>query len=239
MELTVTPTRRLPLKLRQVVRGFLDRFVDTYATKSYSQEGEDMILRRIFGLKNDGFYVDVGAHHPRRYSNTNHFYKLGWSGINIEPNPQSMSLFRASRPRDVNLQMGVSDQAGLLEYFVFEEPAINTFDAELAKSRIAATPYRLLETIRVPVEPLGKILAQHLPPGREIDFLSIDVEGLDYKVLCSNDWDSFRPACVVVEALGTPLERAQDSDVYAFMTDHGYELIAKTFNSLIFRKRAG
>ena len=234
----MTLARRLPLKARQVVRGLLDRLVDTYATKSYSQEGEDMILRRVFGLKNDGFYVDVGAHHPRRYSNTNHFYKLGWSGINIEPSPDAIKLFRTRRPRDVNLQLGVSDEAGLLEYFVFEEPAINTFDPALARSRIAATPYRLLETVAVPVEPLGKILARHIPPGREIDFFSIDVEGLDYKVLRSNDWERFRPLCVMVEALGTPLERAQDSDVYAYMSSHEYELIAKTFNTLIFRKRA-
>jgi hypothetical protein len=59
------------------------QFFDSYATKSYSQEGEDMILQRMFGEKKHGFYVDVGAHHPRRFSNTYSFYRRGWSGINI------------------------------------------------------------------------------------------------------------------------------------------------------------
>lgn len=229
-------TRRLPLWLRQAVRRLLDGFVDTYAAKSYSQEGEDMILRRLFGLKNDGFFVDVGAHHPRRYSNTNYFYKLGWSGINIEPNPDAMRVFRAGRRRDINLELGVSDRAGLLKYHVFEEPALNTFDEKVAKSRVENTPYKLKRVIDVRVERLDDILTDNLPAGRDIDFLSIDVEGLDFKVLQSNDWQRFRPKCVIVEALGTPLEQVRESEVYLFMARAGYELIAKTFNSLIFRK---
>jgi FkbM family methyltransferase len=229
-------TRRLPLWLRQVVRRLLDGFVDTYATKSYSQEGEDMILRRLFGLKSDGFYVDVGAHHPRRYSNTNFFYKLGWSGINIEPNPDAMRVFRSGRRRDINLELGVSDRAGLLKYHVFEEPALNTFDEAVAKSRLENTPYKLKNIVDVRVERLDDILTENLPRGREIDFLSIDVEGLDFKVLQSNDWQRFRPKCVIVEALGSPLEHIKESAVYLYMVRQGYELIAKTFNSLIFRE---
>ena len=42
---------------------------------SYSQEGEDMVLQRIFAQKEYGFYIDVGAHHPKRFSNTYLFYK--------------------------------------------------------------------------------------------------------------------------------------------------------------------
>ncbi|MDE0952382.1 MAG: hypothetical protein OSA45_14010, partial [Halioglobus sp.] len=45
-----------------------------YARRTYSQEGEDMILQRIFGQRREGFYIDVGAHQPFRYSNTYVFY---------------------------------------------------------------------------------------------------------------------------------------------------------------------
>jgi len=84
----------LPIGLTEWLRIVLDK----YALKSYSQEGEDMILRRIFEDNETGFYVDVGAHHPARFSNTNYFYKRGWRGLNIDAMPGSMSKFKKYRP---------------------------------------------------------------------------------------------------------------------------------------------
>ena len=108
---------------------------------SYSQEGEDMVLSRIFSDKSKGFYVDVGAHHPMRFSNTYSFYKRGWQGINIEPNPDSISMFKRYRPRDINLNCGIAWNKGNLEYYMFDEPALNTFDGDVLKSRISNTSY--------------------------------------------------------------------------------------------------
>lgn len=61
--------------------------------EAYSQEGEDLVLNRIFGEQATGYYVDVGAHHPFRFSNTAIFYKKGWCGINIDPLPGSKFCF--------------------------------------------------------------------------------------------------------------------------------------------------
>ena len=196
-----------------------------------------MILRRIFEGRDPGFYVDVGAHHPRRFSNTNYFYRRGWRGINIEPNPDAVRIFESTRPRDINLQLGVSDRAGSLTYYRFDEPALNTFDGKLAASRQANTSYKLLGTVEVPVERLGAVLSAHLPAGQHIDFLSVDVEGLDFAVLQSNDWEQFAPQCVLVEALGTSLNDVKDSGVFQYLCGKGYELVAKTFNTLVFRKK--
>ena len=85
-------------------------FFDGYAKKSYSQEGEDLILQRFFEKQAVGFYVDVGAHHPRRYSNTYLFYKKGWSGINIDAMPNSMKRFDKYRPRDINIEKPISEK---------------------------------------------------------------------------------------------------------------------------------
>ena len=84
--------RYIPASIKLFLFSLSHIFFDLYAIKCYSQEGEDMILRRIFEEKN-GFYVDVGAHHPRRFSNTYYFYKQGWTGISIEPNPQAAKAF--------------------------------------------------------------------------------------------------------------------------------------------------
>src|ERR1700676_3422099 len=106
--------------------------LDQFSCLSYSHEGEDMVLRRIFHTQTSGFYVDVGAHHPYRFSNTCYFYRRGWRGINIDPNPDAIMAFRRDRPSDVNVCVGVSDIAGVLSFPLFNEPALNTFDSTLA-----------------------------------------------------------------------------------------------------------
>ena len=79
-----------------------------YMNPSYSIEGEDRIVRALLWQKHDkGFYVDVGAHHPFRFSNTYLFYTQGWSGINIDATPGSMKAFNKYRPRDINLEVGI------------------------------------------------------------------------------------------------------------------------------------
>jgi len=228
----------LPSSLKPSLFKALSNVFDLYAIKSYSQEGEDMILRRIFEGQEHGFYVDVGAHHPRRFSNTNYFYRRGWHGINIEPNPDAIRAFQSDRPRDTNLAIGISNRAETLTYHLFNEPALNTFDAALVKSRLANTPYRLVKTIDIPVDRLANVLKKHLPIAQKIDFFSIDVEGLDLAVLESNDWQMFRPKCVLAEALGNSLEETLRGDVFLFMKSQGYELVGKTFNTLIFREHA-
>src|SRR5688500_1440642 len=103
-----------------------------YASQSFSQEGEDLILRHIFKGKREGFYVDVGAYHPMRFSNTYLFYSMGWRGINIDATPGSMSAFRAVRPRDTNLQLAISDRNETLTLMMFDEPVLSTFSPDVA-----------------------------------------------------------------------------------------------------------
>ena len=97
----------LPGAVLQAYRYIKLDILNGYAVKSYSQEGEDMVLYRIFEKQKSGFYVDIGAYHPKRFSNTYFFYKRGWRGINIEPNPEAIKLFKKYRVGDINLEMGV------------------------------------------------------------------------------------------------------------------------------------
>jgi FkbM family methyltransferase len=203
----------------------------TYHNLSFSQEGEDGVLVRIFERQQKGFYVDIGAHHPQRFSNTYRFYLRGWRGINVDPLPGSKTRFDALRDRDINLEIGVANEPGVLTYFSFEEPALNTFDSEVALSRTSA----LLERREIPVFPLKQVLSENLPSGEAIDFLSIDVEGLDLAVLRSNDWTKFRPRYVLAEALGMrDVRDVQQTELHAFMENVGYSLYAKTMNTLFF-----
>ena len=211
---------------------------DSWQTVSWSQEGEDRILSRFFGHKADGFYVDVGAHHPKRFSNTYLFYRRGWRGVNIDAMPGSMAAFRQMRPRDINLECGVGPKDDTLTYHIFTEPALNGFSEQLSQSRHAAdTSARLVETRPIRVRPLGDILGEHLAPGRTIDFMSVDVEGLDLEVLRSNDWSLFRPKFILVEVLGSTWETLNSSEVTKFLSDRGYDIVAKCTNTVFFRLR--
>lgn len=206
---------------------------------SYAQEGEDRVLLhllyRLHGgkYKNDGFYVDVGAHHPYRFSNTCLFYKRGWRGINIDAMPGSMSVFRKRRSRDINLESGVGQKTGALKFYVFNEPALNTFDEGLAKSRCNDL-WHIKSTVVVPISPLSELLKKNLPEGQRIDFLTVDVEGFDLDVLQSNDWQIYRPLVVLVETLGLSFEDLASDSVTEYMRSLGYIVYSKTVNTTFF-----
>lgn len=227
------------LKLAKVIPNSLKNFikeklVDMYSSKSYSQEGEDMILRRIFETKGKGFYVDVGAHHPKRFSNTYYFYKKGWNGINIDPLPGTKVLFDRVRPRDINVEMGVSLSPNNITYYMFDDPALNSFSEELSLDRDKNTNYKIINKKIIQTNKLSSILEAHLPKGITIDFISIDAEGFDLEVLKSNDWEKFRSKMILVEILGTDLNSVHKSVIHQFLTSIEYKLLAKTFNTFFY-----
>jgi len=208
--------------------------------KSYSQDGEDMVLHSFFEVHSKsykGFYVDVGAHHPVRFSNTYFFYKKGWRGINIDATPGSISLFDWFRKRDVNLEVGIGPERDNLIFYCFDEPALNTFSKEIAQERASGGRYKIRKEVRVPIQPLSEILEQHLPSGQKIDFLSVDVEGLDEVVLRSNDWTRFRPTFVLAEDSNFQIgsQNFEEAGVYQFLHTNDYTLVAKTQRTLIFK----
>ncbi|WP_246828938.1 FkbM family methyltransferase [Synechococcus sp. PCC 7502] len=207
-----------------------------YHELSFSQEGEDRILARIFEGQESGFYIDIGAHHPQRFSNTYLFYLKGWRGINIDAMPKSMDIFNSLRPRDINLEIPISENPELLTYYEFDESALNTFSLSLAQQRINQTNYKLIFETQLQSQPLAQVLDKYLPKDQTIDFLNIDVEGLDYQVLISNNWEKYRPRFVLVEDLDLKsLNKLNNSKIYSLLQEHSYILVSKTINTLIFQ----
>ena len=208
---------------------------DPYINYSYSQEGEDMVLKRIFDNQTNGFYIDIGAHHPKRFSNTYNFYLKGWKGINIDAMPKSMDLFNKIRPRDINLELGVGQKEEELYYHIFNEPALNSFSKELSETRDKAQDsYFIKDVIKVEVKPLNKILDTHLI-NNEIDFLNVDVEGLDLDVLKSNDWSKYRPKFVLVEILSSNLHDIDKDPIFQLMKEKNYIIFSKQVNTVFFK----
>ncbi len=204
-----------------------------YKNVSYSQEGEDLILKRHFEGRGSGFYVDVGAHHPVRFSNTYYFYRKGWNGINIDAMPGSMRLFKQFRSRDTNLEIAISDSKMELDYFIFSEPALNGFSKELSETRSSKT--KLLATKKITTLRLDEILDQHLPKGVRIDFMSIDIEGLDLQALKSNNWQKYRPEFILIEIYNLKMNELHQNEIYSFLSAQGYELVSKSVYTCIFQ----
>jgi FkbM family methyltransferase len=207
-----------------------------YALKSYSQEGEDMILRRLFEKQRTGFYVDVGAHHPKRFSNTYFFYKQGWNGINIDAMPNSMKAFESIRPRDINIEKPVSDKKQVLTYYAFNEPALNGFSKELSAERAnKSNNYHIIFEKDIDTATLEEILDKNLPKNQEIDFLSIDVEGLDFMVLKSNNFEKYKPKVILIEILGNNFADIENNEISKYLKTHNYSVYAKAVNTVIYR----
>ena len=197
-----------------------------------------MIIKALYEAKKGykGFFVDVGAHHPVRYSNTKYFYNRGWNGINVEPTPTAIKAFELFRKRDINLNIGIGAAPQQMKFYCFNEPALNSFSEEVSK-RIdrESAKYKIIKEVDVDVLPLSDVFDKHLPANTKIDFLSIDVEGLDYQVLLSNNWGKYKPEIVLVEE-SVDVDDLSKSPIYTFLKGEGYHFFAKTPRTCFYRR---
>jgi FkbM family methyltransferase len=189
----------------------------------YSQFGEDIVLKG-FILRNitDGFYVDVGCYHPKKYSNTYQLHKKGWRGINIDLDRLKIKAFNWARPEDHNVTAAVSDQKSTVKVYNFGHYSLDsTLDEHTAfKNREKIEGVREVET-----RTLSEIIESSPFAGRQIDLLSIDTEGHDLNVLKSLDFEKYKPRLVIIETHLMNMDQIMESELYKFLKKNGYYLI--------------
>jgi FkbM family methyltransferase len=177
--------------------------------------GEDIFVRRFFKEYKKGIYVDVGSYHPFKGSLTLDLYKKKWSGINIDLSKTSIDLFKISRPLDINLRAAISDYDG--KTFYYENSPINQQNSLIENSQA--------KKIEIDCFKLNTILDKyHI---KKIDYLNVDAEGNDFKVISTFDFQRFKPILVSIEFNDYDFENLIVSDIHKLMNYNNFKLISK------------
>lgn len=204
-------------------------------TISWSQGGEDLALLAYLKDIKNGSYIDVGAHHPDRFSVTRHLYQRGWSGVNLEANPALLEEFERRRSRDINLNfaVGVKDQ---YELAVFNESAISTINLEW-REKFKQEKQTINRMVTVPGKTLLEVIDKYFP-ARQLDLLTVDAEGSDLEVLESLQLETLaphrKPVWIMVETVGE-LTHAQNQEHVKLLLSNGYEIVSVLPMSTILR----
>ena len=197
--------------------------------KSYAMDGEDTAIN-VFNKKKDrGFYVDIGAHHPIQRNNTHLLFRKGWEGINIDVNQFSIELFNFLRPNDLNLQIAVSDKEGEISFFYQKKfSQLNTTDKEIAKENFQGN----FQEKKVKCQTIQNILDNSKYKNKKIDFLNIDVEGAEMKVLNTLNFEIYDPSLICIEILGYREMQSEqrekeikNNEIFKFLVNHGYKKV--------------
>jgi len=165
---------------------------------SYAQDGEDVVLHRALADVGEGCYVEVGGNDPTELSVSRAFYDAGWRGVVVEPVAAYARRFRAQRPRDTVVEAAITSSPGPVTLHQIDDTGLSTLSGEVAEHQRRGGWE--VHDVEVAGRRLDDVLDEHLPDGREIHFLVVDVEGAEADVLASLDLAGRRPWVLVVEA---------------------------------------
>ena len=182
----------------------------------YADNGEDVIIQGLFNHRKNGFYIDVGCYHPIRASLTHLLYKKGWKGVNIDISEDTINLFKIARPNDKNINIGITDKVG--EDFYYQSSHINQANS--------FKYYDNVKKVKIQITTLDNIIKNL--GIKKIDFLNIDVEYTDFKVLQGLNLNSVRPTLIAIEDNDAfDIADLINSDIYKYLINKEYFLYSK------------
>lgn len=188
---------------------------------SQSFYGEDILLWRYFKLRNikNGFFIDVGAYHPKFFNNTWRLRKkLGFRGINIEP--MGVKLFNRFRKDDINIATLIGNTEGeAILKVVSGEPSLSGLDSMKMVREFD-------NTIKISQTTLREICKKY--NVKKIDLLDIDVEGTEMDILRGHNWE-IKPRIILIED-----DKDKKGEIKEYLTFLGYRQIAHTLNNAIY-----
>jgi FkbM family methyltransferase len=210
-------------RLRKLLQGIAG--MGWRGKRSYSQFGEDLFVERFFEGTRSGTWLDVGAFHPRIASNTHALRRRGWSGVNVDADPDKMRLFRLLRRRDTNVSAAIAGPDG----------------GRAVLQHIGAGSYGSMDRLQLDAGPDGiptRTVASVLDDAgiERVTFVSMDVEGLEADILQGFPFERAQPELFCVEVLDWTLDGVQASPVASIMGSHGYQIVGWFPPSVFFAK---
>ena len=175
----------------------------------YSQWGEDQFINEFFKDKKNGIYLDIGCFHPVMYSNTCLLHRKGWRGINIDINQTSIDLFNIIRPKDTNLCTTINETKETFKVY-FDDPfsPVNTLDKQFYE-KLENKFNKDEKKLTVESKSMKEILNISKIDGC-IDFINLDVEGMDYKILKNLDLKQLKPKLISIETHDVDGSKSKD-----------------------------
>lgn len=193
---------------------------------------EDMIAANFID-KEIGFYVDIGAYHPKRFSNTFYFYKKGWRGINVDGAAEAIRLLKKHRKKDISIQALMGKDAEPVTFYEFAQRELNTTVKESLPDIKKYHDQTPVNRRTVNCLSLETLLDQYLPENTTIDLLNIDAEGADETILRSNNWEKYKPKLIIVEKHAS-VEDCMNSTLYSLLSENNYTLKGFCKHAFIF-----
>lgn len=225
----------MKISIKKIIKAVYKAYISPIKVKySHSQFAEDLLINlSLQGVLSEKFYVDVGCHSPRRGSNTYTFYKKGWKGILIDLEDDKVLACKLARPNDIVVKAAVSDKDCIVNIYSPSKFSTNTtIDIDALEDK---SGYQVIDTIKT--RTLSSILDEHNCPSR-FGFLSIDVEGVDFKVLRSLNFEKYQPEVICIETLESHkgINALLDGDIHKYLLNQSYELKSWAGLSAIYKK---
>lgn len=196
-------------------------------------DGLDLKLERHLDF-DGGFFVEAGANDGYSQSNTYYLERIrGWRGVLVEGIPELAAQCRANRPRSVVVEAALVASAAPGETVTMHFSGLMSAVAGalgpgpateehirrgLAVQRLAGT-----YAVNVAARTLSDVLDE-AAPGREVDLLSLDVEGMEAAVLRGLDFRRHAPRFICAEVRNRPDIEAVLGERYRLqevLVDHG------------------
>ncbi len=224
------------MKIKRAIKGFIKDLISSHP-RTFAQCGEDIIIKFLFeSLQIEkGFYLDIGANDPVKYSNTCLLYKMGWSGVNVDPQAGAIKKFNAQRKRDVNLQVGIGSTSGEFNLNIFSPDTLSTFDDDIAR-RYESLGHKLVRQEKMTLMTLKDLMSTVHFKG-EVDLLSLDIEGGEMSVIHQFAQLQVLPKVIICETINySPdirLSQKNESLIKEIL-EKGYSVFADTYINTIF-----
>ena len=203
--------------------------------KSYSQFGEDLTIINFFKNTKKGKYLDIGCFHPSMYSNTLLLYQKGWSGMNIDLNQTTIDLFNIARSKDINLCRVIGDEEKMVKvYFDGHFSPVNTIEERFYNEHRKKF-FKNGFTREVMCQKLNNIFNEN--NISKIDFINIDAEGMDYKILQQINLNKIKVRLLAIETHYFDGKQTEDySSILAYLRENGFLFLKKYGPTSLFCK---